>query len=153
MLEWGWRKRGEVGRCYLTWVALHLATTCQSVVAWCPSMCLHGPHGLHGLVWSTNTWIVFESRFNLHASCLQEEEVEEFRVSSVFCCCGWQPRVKVHLVPTATLSSAWPPHTLPFSFVWLQHSFIYLPACACVPSMLHRRQLSNQPNWHLPLNH
>lgn len=25
--------------------------------------------------------LVFKSRFNLHASCLQEEEVEEFRVS------------------------------------------------------------------------
>lgn len=138
-------QRVEVGRHHMMCVAPHLATSCLSVVAWCPSVCLHG---LHGLVWSTNTWTVSESRFNLHASRLQEEEVEEFRVSSVFCCCGWQPRVKVHLAPTATLSSACPrppPNLLPpISFVWPRVSFNLLPACACVWLTLHQQRPSRQ---------
>lgn len=133
-------QRGEVGRHHMTCVA----TSCLSVVAWCPFVCLHD---LHGLVWFTNTWTVSESRFNLHASRLQEEEVEEFRVSSVSCCCGWQPWVRVHLAPTATLSSACPSSTTPSDLHHPSHlsdPFNFLPACACVWLTLRHQRPSGQ---------
>lgn len=75
--------------------------SCLYVVAW---------HG-HGLVHPTPE-LVSKSRFNLHASCLQEEEVEEFRVS-LSCCLVWfgfapdQQRLKFALhPPPPTMSSA-----------------------------------------------
>lgn len=38
-------------------------------------------HDLYIVLSTPSPELVFKSRFNLHASCLQEEEVEEFRVS------------------------------------------------------------------------
>lgn len=67
----GWH--GEMSTVWCPPISGHFLFVCLCFAAW----------PLHSLVSSSplTPELVFESRFNLHASCLQEEEVEEFRVS------------------------------------------------------------------------
>lgn len=70
--------------------------------------------------------LVFKSRFNLHASCLQEEEVEEFRVSLSW---SWFHPVSVWTSRNSVHLASPPPWALhaPSYINW-----VYMCVCLCL---------------------
>lgn len=102
--------------------------------------------------------LVSKSRFNLHASCLQEEEVEEFRVSLSWywfpSISFWPSRNEIFPAPippptpTTTISSACTPPPLLYLSLC-----VYLYLCVINPSIrsAHSHELYWRPITH-PIN-